>query len=68
MRSPQSKENLTRASALMEKYRDIPMDFADATLVSLAEETDTGEILTLDRRGFGTYRMHGNKAFTLWPE
>jgi uncharacterized protein len=65
---PQSKESLTRASALMEKYRDVPMDFADATLVALAEETSAAEILTLDRRGFGTYRMHGNKPFTLWPE
>jgi uncharacterized protein len=65
---PQSKESLQRASALMEKYRDVPMDFADATLVTLAEETDTVEILTLDRRGFGTYRMRGHKAFTLWPE
>jgi predicted nucleic acid-binding protein len=65
---PQSKESLSRASALMEKYKDVPMDFADATLVALAEETDAVEILTLDRRGFGTYRIRGNKAFVIWPE
>jgi hypothetical protein len=51
----------------MEKYEDIPMDFADATLVSLAEEIDLSEILTLDRRGFGTYRMRGKTAFKIWP-
>jgi predicted nucleic acid-binding protein len=51
----------------MEKYEDIPMDFADATLVSLAEEIDLSEILTLDRRGFSTYRMRGKTAFKIWP-
>ncbi len=65
---PQSKESLSRASALMEKYEDIPMDFADATLVSLAEEIDVVEIFTLDRRGFSTYRIRGKTAFKIWPE
>lgn len=65
---PQSMESLSRASALMEKYEDIPMDFADATLVSLAEEIDVVEIFTLDRRGFGTYRIRGKTAFKIWPE
>ena len=65
---PQSMESLSRASALMEKYEDIPMDFADATLVSLAEDMDVVEILTLDRRGFGTYRIRGKTAFKIWPE
>ena len=65
---PQSMKSLSRASALMEKYEDIPMDFADATLVSLAEEIDVVEILTLDRRGFGTYRIRGKTAFKIWPE
>jgi uncharacterized protein len=64
---PQSGESLSRASALMEKYADIPMDFADATLVTLAEEMDIGEILTLDRKGFGAYRVRGKTAFTIWP-
>ena len=65
---PQSKEGLLRASALMEKYEDIPMDFADATLVSLAEEIDVVEVLTLDRRGFSTYRIRGKTAFKIRPE
>ena len=65
---PQSIESLQRSSALMEKYKNIPMDFADATLVSLAEELDIDEILTLDRKGFGAYRIHGKKSFNLWPD
>lgn len=64
---PQSTASLSRASALMEKYEDIPMDFGDATLVSLAEEIDIVEILTLDRRGFGAYRIRGKTAFRIWP-
>ena len=65
---PQSTESLSRASALMEKYRDIPMDFADATLVYLAEETGISEIFTLDIRGFSTYRFQGKKVFKILPE
>lgn len=64
---PQSGESLTRALALMEKYKDVPMDFADATLVTLAEEAGVSEIFTLDMRGFSAYRIHGKKTFTVWP-
>lgn len=65
---PQTLDSLQRAMQLMEKYRDVPMDFADATLVALAEERKTSEIFTLDRRGFATYRIHSRKAFTIYPE
>lgn len=65
---PQSMESLSRAIALMEKYRDIPMDFADATLVALAEDAGIDEVFTLDRRGFNAYRIHGKKGFKVWPE
>ena len=65
---PQSKDSLSRASALMEKYRDVPMDFADATLVTLAEQTGISEIFTLDIRGFSAYRFQGKKGFKIVPE
>jgi len=64
---PQSSTSLARASVLMEKYHDAPMDFADATLVVLAEETGINEVFTLDLRGFQTYRVHGKKAFIIRP-
>ncbi len=35
----------------MEKYKDVPMDFADFTLVVLAEKMGVEEIFTLDNRG-----------------
>jgi uncharacterized protein len=65
---PQSSRSLSRAIALMEKYRDIPMDFADATLVCLAEETGINKIFTLDIRGFSAYRFSEKKVFKIFPE
>jgi len=65
---PQSQESLRRGLELMEKYKDIPMDFADATLVALAEEMGITESFTPDVRGFNAYRIHGKKGFRLWPE
>jgi predicted nucleic acid-binding protein len=53
---------LRKAVSLMAEYRDTPMDFADATLVLLAEQMSCLEIFTLDRRGFSTFRVKG-KAF-----
>ena len=60
-------EQLGRAVELMKKYHDTPMDFADATLVCLAEAMGTNHICTLDRRGFTIYRMARNKRFILVP-
>jgi hypothetical protein len=56
---------LHMAAALMEKYADTPMDFADATLVLLAEALGIHDILTLDRRGFLTYRTRAGRALGL---
>jgi uncharacterized protein len=47
---------------LMQKYRDVPMDFAGACLVRLAEELSTGDILTLDR-DFESYRWSRTRPF-----
>ena len=64
---PSSAASLRRVAALMERYRNVPMDFADATLVALGEELQTERVFTLDRRGFSTYRLHGKKPFHLIP-
>lgn len=60
-------KSLRRAMQLMEKYADIPMDFADATLVALAEETGIHRVFTLDRRGFSAYRTDSRRSFTIVP-
>lgn len=51
--------------AWMAKYRDRPMDFADASLVWLAADTGTTEILTTDRADFQIYRLPSGKHFRL---
>ena len=64
---PSSQASLRRVAVLMEKYRDVPMDFADATLVALGEELDTDSVFTLDRSGFSTYRLKQRKPFRIIP-
>ena len=49
---------------LLKKYRDVPMDLADACLVDLADQIDTGQILTLDS-DFGIYRWRSRRKFEL---
>jgi predicted nucleic acid-binding protein len=58
---------LERASILMAKYADIPMDYADATLVVLAEELNVRDVFTLDKRGFTVYRCARDQAFSIVP-
>jgi len=60
-----STDALAAAVRLMRKYADIPMDFPDATLVLIAESSGTDKILTLDRRGFSSFRLGSNRRFKL---
>ncbi len=64
---PMTPELLLRCRELTERYANVPMDFADATLVAAAEETGIADIFTLDRRGFSTYRFGRNRAFRMVP-
>ena len=65
---PSSSGSLRRCRELIHLYRDLPMDFADATLVVLAEELNTQLVLTTDRRDFGVYRIEGRRKFKIKPE
>lgn len=49
--------------ALLEKYRDRPMDLADASLIVLAERTGIDEVLTIDRADFDVYRLSKVRRF-----
>ena len=64
---PSSHASLQRVGALMERYSNVPMDFADATLVVLGEELETDQVFSLDRRGFSTYRSKRRKPFSVIP-
>jgi predicted nucleic acid-binding protein len=64
---PWTEARASRASELMDKYRDVPMDYADATLVALAEELGTPDVFTLDRKGFSAYRWRRRRSFRICP-
>jgi uncharacterized protein len=64
---PMTTKRLIRCRDLMARYTNVPMDFADASLVAIAEEFAIGRVLTLDRRGFQTYRWRQNRPFSIVP-
>jgi predicted nucleic acid-binding protein len=55
--------HIPRVNELMTAYADLPMDFADASLVVLAESLGHGRILTTDQRDFQIYRWQNNRPF-----
>ncbi len=55
---------IKRIKQLMLKYSDLPMDFADACLVYLAEKLKMDTILTIDR-DFSIYRIRGRRKFKI---
>lgn len=58
--------DLARIKALMQQYRDLPMDFADAALVRAAERGSLTRIVTFDGH-FIVYRLPGRARFTVLP-
>jgi hypothetical protein len=58
---------LSQIQALMSRYWDRPMDFADATLVYLANREGLSTIFTVDRADFDTYRIEGRRRFRVIP-
>jgi hypothetical protein len=64
---PASTMSLKKTKNLMKKYADLPMDFADATIVCLATETRMQNVVTFDRKDFTIYRLPKNQSFTIMP-
>ncbi|MBI2155035.1 MAG: PIN domain-containing protein [Candidatus Rokubacteria bacterium] len=60
-------KDVPRMRDLMRKYRDLPMDVADAALVRIAERERIRRIFTLDRRDFAVYRPARIGRFSLIP-
>ncbi|MEA2562910.1 MAG: uncharacterized protein QOH06_4414 [Acidobacteriota bacterium] len=63
-----SPASLRRCKTLLKKYDDLPMDFADATLVVLGEDLGTNLVFTTDQRDFNVYRAKGNRRFQILPQ
>ena len=64
---PSSVESLSKVKSLMEKYQDLPMDFADGTLVCIAQDLGIYNAVTLDKKHFSLYRV-GKKSFSVVPD
>ena len=62
-----TEADLPAISTLMKRYRDRPMDFADATLVYLAERESLNTVFSVDVADFQTYRIRGQKRFRILP-
>lgn len=56
----------SRMRALMEKYRDLPMDCTDAALVRVAERDGLSRIITFDKH-FRVYRLPRRGRFAVLP-
>ena len=65
--APIESHMVVRCRELMQKYRDLPMDLADATLVALGEAMNLNQVFTLDHRDFHLYRPRHRKRFKLMP-
>ena len=63
---PSSVESLSAVRNLMEKYQDLPMDFADGTLVCIAQDLGIYDAVTFDKKHFGSYRL-SKRQFSLMP-
>jgi predicted nucleic acid-binding protein len=64
---PLDEADVPALKALMEKYRDLPMDLADAALVRVAEREGLRRVFTLDQQDFNVYRLARKGFFTLLP-
>jgi predicted nucleic acid-binding protein len=51
----------------MQRYRDLPMDLADAALVRVAEREVIRRVFTIDRRDFTRYRPAKIGRFQIIP-
>lgn len=62
----QLNRSIAGVRTILHAFRDLPASLADACLVQMADEFDTGEILTLDEH-FRIYRWRGRRPFHVWP-
>jgi predicted nucleic acid-binding protein len=64
---PLDAADAPRMRTLMTKYKDLPMDLADAALVAVAERQGLDRIFTVDRKDFAVYRIAGKRSFKILP-
>lgn len=58
-------EDYSAIASILARYASLPCDFADATLIDLAERAGVTAIATVDQRDFSVYRVKGRRRFRL---
>lgn len=58
-------DNHEALGRVLARYAGLPCDYADATLIALAERTGVAAIATIDQRDFSVYRIKGRKRFRI---
>jgi uncharacterized protein len=58
-------EDHSALARIMSKYSDLPCDYADASLIWVADKTGVLQIATIDQGDFSIYRLRGRRAFRL---
>lgn len=61
-------EDIRQATRLIDRYKELGIGLADASIVVLAGRRSTTSILTLDERHFRVIRPLRGRAFRLLPE
>jgi uncharacterized protein len=64
---PMGADDIADAASIIDRYRDLDLGLADASLVVLAERYDTVELLTLDERHFRAVLGPHGRPFRLLP-
>lgn len=54
-----------RLADIVARYASLPCDYADASLIALAEDSGVAAIATIDQRDFSVYRIKGRKRFNI---
>lgn len=65
---PFAADDLPAIAAIMKRYEDIGLQFADASLVHLAERESIHTLFTTDRRDFSIVRLRRNRALRIIPD
>jgi predicted nucleic acid-binding protein len=64
---PFGPSDVSRATEVIERYRDLEIGLADASIVVLAERHVVTDVLTLDQRHFRSMRIQRRKRFKVLP-
>jgi predicted nucleic acid-binding protein len=63
---PIDEADAARAAELIERYRELPMDFADASIIIASEKLGIVDVLSVDHDDFDVYRSTKGRPFHNW--